>query len=83
MSIENLKVRSIQVDAFGSSGKGTQMTNIKIRMKLLEKGLKQWELGKVLGKSESTIYRLLREELPEEEQDRIVKAIEERSHGND
>lgn len=53
------------------------MTNIRIRRKLYECGLKQWQLGKIIGKSEATVYRLLREELPEEEQDRIIKLIEE------
>ena len=52
------------------------MTNKKIRMKLLEHDLKQWELAKIMGKSEATVYRLLREELPEEEQDRICDLIE-------
>lgn len=52
------------------------MTNKKIRMKLLEHDLKQWELAKIMGKSEATVYRLLREELPEEEQDRICGLIE-------
>lgn len=53
------------------------MTNKRVRIKLLEKDLKQWQLGRLLGKSEATIYRMLREELPEEEQDRIIKLIEE------
>lgn len=52
------------------------MVNKKIRMKLLETDLKQWQLGKLLGKSEATIYRMLREELPAEEQDRIIELIE-------
>lgn len=39
--------------------------------------LNQYELGEALGMSESTIYRLLRNELPEEEQAALVKKIEE------
>lgn len=45
-------------------------------MIMLEKDLKQWQLGKLLGKSEATIYRMLRDELPEEEQDHIIELIE-------
>ena len=52
------------------------MTNIKIRTKMLEKGIKQWQLGKMLGKSEATVYRMLREELPEDEQEKIISLIE-------
>lgn len=53
------------------------MTNKRVRIKLIEKDLKQWQLCRLLGKSESTICRMLREELPEEEQNRIIKLIEE------
>lgn len=53
------------------------MANIKIRVKMFETGLKQWELAKLMGVSESVLSRKLRDELPEEEQDRIIKLIEE------
>ena len=53
------------------------MTNKRIRIKLLEYDLKQWNLAKIMGVSEATIYRRLREELPEDEQDRIIGIIEE------
>lgn len=59
------------------------MTNVKVRVKMIESDIKQWELAKLLGISESVLSRKLRDELSEEEQDRIVKAIEERSHGNE
>lgn len=52
------------------------MTNKKIRMKMIEHDLKQWQLAKLMGKSEATVYRLLRDELPEDEQDRICEVIE-------
>ena len=52
------------------------MRNKKVRIKLLEHDLKQWELAKIMGVSEATVYRLLRDELPEEKQDQIVKLIE-------
>ena len=53
------------------------MNNLKIRLALLEHNLKQWQLAKLLKVSESTVNRLLREELPEEEQDRILSLINE------
>ena len=52
------------------------MTNKRIRMKLIEYDLKQWQLAKIMCVSEATVYRLLRDELPEEEQDRIINLIE-------
>lgn len=57
--------------------------NKKIRLVMFENDLRMFELAKLLGISETTLYRRLRTELPEEEQDRIVKAIEERSHENE
>ena len=53
------------------------MNNLKIRFKLTETGLKYYELDKILGISEPTRCRMLRQELPENEQDRICKLIDE------
>lgn len=53
------------------------MNNLKIRIKLTEKGMKYYELDRILGISEPTRCRMLRNELPEEEQDRICQLIEE------
>lgn len=53
------------------------MNNIKIRTKLMEKNMKYYELDKLLGISEPTRCRMLREEIPEAEQDRICKLIDE------
>lgn len=58
------------------------MKNKTIKMKLAEYEMTQYDLAKLLGVSETTIYRRLREELPEEEQDRIVEMIE-RGESND
>lgn len=58
------------------------MKNKTIKMKLAEHEMTQYDLAKLLGVSETTIYRRLREELPEEEQDRIVEMIE-RGESND
>ena len=53
------------------------MNNAKIRIKMIETGMKQWEVARLLGMSESVLSRRLRDELPEDEQDRIVALIEE------
>ena len=53
------------------------MNNKKIRIKMIEAGIKQWELARLMGMSESVMSRLLRDELPEGEQDRIAKIIDE------
>lgn len=52
------------------------MSNTRIKIKMLKSGIKQWELARLLGISESALSRKLRDELPEEEQDRIVAVIE-------
>ena len=49
--------------------------NIKIRNALKKTGLHQWELALLLGVGESTLVRNLRQELPEEEQERIISLI--------
>ena len=51
------------------------MKNKRIKMKLMEHELTQYDLSKLLGVSETSVYRLLRDELPDEEQDQIVKLI--------
>ena len=43
----------------------------------METGVRQYELGKLLGVSESTIWRKMRFEMPEEEQEIIVRLIKE------
>ena len=53
------------------------MNNPKIRIKLMENNLRYYELDKILGISEPTRCRMLRNELPAEEQERICKLIEE------
>lgn len=54
------------------------MNNLKIRFKLMQSGIKYYELDKILGISEPTRCRMLRKELPEEEQERIVQLIEQK-----
>lgn len=53
------------------------MKNEKNRIALLLNKVKVWELTKILGVSETTVTRRLRDELPEPEQERICKLIEE------
>ena len=53
------------------------MNNVKVRIKMIETGMKQWEVARLLGMSESVLSRRLRDELPEDEQDRIIALIEE------
>ena len=53
------------------------MNNLKIRVKLLETGLRYHVLDRILGISEPTRCRMLRKELPAEEQERICKLIDE------
>lgn len=50
--------------------------NMRIREALKRKGLYLWQLGKILNYSEAWITRLMRDELPEKEQDRIIELIE-------
>lgn len=52
------------------------MRNIRIRRKLFEVGMKQWELARLMEISESQLSRKLRLELPQEEQDRIIEIIQ-------
>lgn len=53
------------------------MTNKKVRMAMFDHGLRMFELARILNTSETTLYRRLRDELSEEEQNRIIKLIEE------
>ena len=53
------------------------MANCKIKMRLMEYGIRQFELAKRLGISETTLYRRLREELPKEERNRILSIVDE------
>ena len=55
------------------------MNNIKIRKALAANMMKLYQLDEILGVSEATRCRMLRSELPEDEQNRIVKLIEEKA----
>lgn len=53
------------------------MNNKKLRTYLAANMLKYWQLARIMGISEMTLTRKLRDELPEPEQDRICKLIDE------
>lgn len=53
------------------------MENLKIRAKLKEKKVCQWEVAEKLGVAEMTFTRKMRRELPEEEQQKIFSIIDE------
>lgn len=57
--------------------------NLKVRLAIMEHSLTQWEVAKILGVSETTFYRLMRDELPEEKQDDIINAISEEVNRHD
>lgn len=50
--------------------------NQDIRDMLKDNGLAQWDLCKALGIGETTLYRRLRDELPEDQKQEYKKAIE-------
>lgn len=53
------------------------MNNLIIRNALIRHNVKYWELAqRILGKSDATLSRWLRNEMPEEEQNRIAALIE-------
>ena len=53
------------------------MNNVKIRQKLASNMLKYYTLDQILGVSEATRCRILRNELPDDEQERICKLIDQ------
>ena len=56
------------------------MANQEIRMELKERHIQQWKLGELLGVSENTIYRKLRNELSVEEKQHILDVIRTGEH---
>lgn len=55
----------------------SEIKNKRIRLALIENDMRQWELADILGYSESKVCRMLRKEMPEEEQEKIIKRIKE------
>lgn len=58
------------------------MKNHEIRMELKARNIPQWKLGELLGISENTIYKKLRNELSIEEKQHILDVIRT-GEGND
>ena len=52
-------------------------TTRDIRIKAYEMGVYYWEIAKRLGIRPETFSRLLREELNEQQKEKVMKAIEE------
>lgn len=57
------------------------MKNKRIRVAMAEAELHQWELAQIMGLHEGSLSRRLRNELPAEEQDRIVELIRQHAKG--
>ena len=55
------------------------MNNFRIREELKRTGMKYWQLARLLGMSDATLSRHLRDEFSDEEQDRIVNLIREKT----
>ncbi|MGN0467989.1 MAG: hypothetical protein ACI4GY_04620 [Acutalibacteraceae bacterium] len=53
------------------------MSNMEIRIKATQKGVKMWQLADELGIHEGTFSKKLRHELPEEEKTKILALIDE------
>lgn len=53
--------------------------NLDIRYRLDRAGFKLWELATALGTSDSALSRTLRQELSDEQKQKIVKKIDEMS----
>lgn len=59
------------------------MANKKIRDKMKERRLYHWQVADALGIHEATFCKHLRHELPDAEQERILKIIDDiRRNGN-
>lgn len=51
------------------------MNNLLIRQEAKKSGVALWEIAEALGVADSTLYRQLRRELPEEKQKKALAAI--------
>ena len=49
----------------------------------MEKKMNQWELARIMNMHEASLSRKLRDELPEDEQARIVELINQHSQEED
>ena len=51
------------------------MRNKRVRDELVKNQMFLWELAKLIGVSEATITRMMREELPDARQDELIELI--------
>lgn len=51
------------------------MANMKVKVAILNSGLKQWQVAELIGIRDDAFSRKLRYEMPEDEQNRIIDAI--------
>ena len=59
------------------------MKNVRVREELKKNDMKNWKLAELMGIGETTLCRRLRNELPEEEQNRIIALIRQHSGGGE
>lgn len=57
------------------------MKNYEIKVELMKRGMKQYELAELLGIADSALSRKLRKELPDEEKQRILEIIRGKEEG--
>jgi len=57
------------------------MANKDIKRAIGGRGLTKWQVADALGISEATFYRKMRNELPEEEKQKILAVIEAMGEG--
>ena len=58
------------------------MKNSKVRLAAMEAGVKLWQVAERLGINDGNLSRRLRQELPEEEQERLLRIIQELAGGD-
>jgi len=51
------------------------MSNFAVRSEMMKANLKLWEVADAMGIADYTLSRKLRYELPEEEQEKIIRII--------
>lgn len=59
------------------------MTNKRVRDELIRNGMFLWKLAKLMGVSEASVTRMMREELPAERQDELIDLIRKGAKRND
>ncbi len=61
--------------------RGVILKNSRVRIAAMETGVKLWQVAERLGINDGNLSRKLRRELPQEEQERILKIIQELAGG--